>query len=94
MLFVGVNGVGKTTSIGKLANRYKQAGKKVMLVAADTFRAGAIDQLAKWGERLGVPCIKGIENGDPSAAIVDGCRYAKENNIDILLCDTAGRLQK
>ena len=68
-------------------------GKSVAFTAADTFRAGAIDQLAKWGERLGVPCIKGIENGDPSAAIVDGCRYAIENNIDILLCDTAGRLQ-
>ena len=74
-------------------DQYQQQGKTVAFVAADTFRAGAIEQLAKWGERLNVPCIKGRENGDPSAAIVDGCRYAKENNIDILLCDTAGRLQ-
>lgn len=89
----GVNGSGKTTTCAKLAKMYKDQGKSVAFVAADTFRAGAIDQLAKWGERLDVPCIKGRENGDPSAAIVDGCRYAKENNIDILLCDTAGRLQ-
>lgn len=93
ILLEGVNGSGKTTTCAKLANAYKRQGKSVAFTAADTFRAGAIEQLAKWGERLNVPCIKGRENGDPSAAIVDGCRYAKENNIDILLCDTAGRLQ-
>lgn len=93
ILLEGVNGSGKTTSAAKLANMYLKQGKTVAFVAADTFRAGAIEQLAKWGERLNVPCIKGRENGDPSAAIVDGCRYAKEHNIDILLCDTAGRLQ-
>lgn len=93
ILLEGVNGSGKTTTCAKLAKMYQQQGKTVAFVAADTFRAGAIEQLAKWGERLNVPCIKGRENGDPSAAIVDGCRYAKENNIDILLCDTAGRLQ-
>lgn len=89
----GVNGAGKTTTAAKLTAKYQAEGKKVALVAADTFRAGAIDQLDTWAERLNVPCIKGRENGDPSAAIVDGCRYAKENNIDVLLCDTAGRLQ-
>ncbi len=73
--------------------KYKDEGHKVAAVAADTFRAGAIEQLAKWGERLDVPAIKGIENGDPSAAIVDGARYAKVNAIDILIIDTAGRLQ-
>ena len=88
----GVNGSGKTTTAAKLTAKYQAEGKKVALVAADTFRAGAIDQLDTWAERLNVPCIKGRENGDPSAAIVDGCRYAKENNIDVLLCDTAGRL--
>ena len=93
ILLEGVNGSGKTTSAAKLAQMYMKQGKSVAFGAADTFRAGAIDQLAKWGERLGVHCIKGRENGDPSAAIVDGCRYAKENGIDILLCDTAGRLQ-
>ena len=93
ILLEGVNGSGKTTTAAKLASMYKRQGKTVAFVAADTFRAGAIEQLATWGERLNVPCIKGLENGDPSAAIVDGCRYAKENNIDILLCDTAGRLQ-
>ena len=89
----GVNGSGKTTTAAKLTAKYQAEGKKVALVAADTFRAGAINQLDTWAERLNVPCIKGRENGDPSAAIVDGCRYAKENNIDVLLCDTAGRLQ-
>ncbi len=93
MLIVGVNGSGKTTSIAKLIQFYKNQGKKVAVVAADTFRAGAIEQLATWAERLDVHCIKGKENGDPSAVLVDGCRYANENNIDILLCDTAGRLQ-
>ncbi len=89
----GVNGSGKTTSAAKLASMYQQQDKRVVLVAADTFRAGAIDQLATWGERLNVPTIKGRENGDPSAAIVDGCRFAVEKNADIVLCDTAGRLQ-
>ncbi len=93
ILLEGVNGSGKTTTAAKLARMYQKQGKSVAFVAADTFRAGAIAQLAEWGERLDVPCIRGIENGDPSAAIVDGCRYAKENGIDILLCDTAGRLQ-
>lgn len=93
MLIVGVNGSGKTTSIAKLIQFYKNQGKKVAVVAADTFRAGAIEQLATWAERLDVHCIKGKENGDPSAVLVDSCRYANENNIDILLCDTAGRLQ-
>lgn len=93
ILLEGVNGSGKTTTAAKLAQMYMNEGKSVCFVAADTFRAGAIEQLAKWGERLQVPTIKGIENGDPSAAIVDGCRYAKEHAIDILICDTAGRLQ-
>ena len=93
ILLEGVNGSGKTTSCAKLAQLYQNEGKKVAFVAADTFRAGAIDQLAKWGDRLNVPTIKGSENGDPSAAIVDGCRFAKEKGADILLCDTAGRLQ-
>ena len=93
ILLEGVNGSGKTTTAAKLTNMYLKEGKSVALVAADTFRAGAIDQLSKWADKLGVHCILGRENGDPSAAIVDGCRYAKENNIDILLCDTAGRLQ-
>ena len=93
ILLEGVNGSGKTTTAAKLTNMYLKQGKSVALVAADTFRAGAIDQLAKWADKLGIHCILGRENGDPSAAIVDGCRYAKENNIDILLCDTAGRLQ-
>lgn len=93
ILLEGVNGSGKTTTCAKLANMYIQQDKKVAFVAADTFRAGAIDQLAMWGERLNVPTIKGRENGDPSAAIVDGCRFAREKGADILLCDTAGRLQ-
>lgn len=89
----GVNGSGKTTTAAKLAYMWVNQGKKVSFVAADTFRAGAIDQLAEWGERLNCPVIKGRENGDPSAAIVDGCRFAKEKGADILICDTAGRLQ-
>lgn len=89
----GVNGSGKTTTAAKLCAKFQTEGKSVALVAADTFRAGAIDQLDTWAHRLNVPCIKGRENGDPSAAIVDGCRYAKEHHIDVLLCDTAGRLQ-
>ena len=93
MLFVGVNGVGKTTSIGKLAHRYKQAGKKVMLVAADTFRAGAVAQLAEWGRRVGVPVVTGPEKADPASVVFDGMERAVSEGIDILMIDTAGRLQ-
>ena len=93
MLFVGVNGVGKTTSIGKLAHRYKQAGKKVMLVAADTFRAGAVAQLAEWGRRVGVPVVTGPEKADPASVVFDGMERAVADGIDILMIDTAGRLQ-
>ena len=93
MLFVGVNGVGKTTSIGKLAHRYKQAGKKVMLIAADTFRAGAVAQLAEWGRRVDVPVVTGPEKADPASVVFDGMERAVAEGIDILMIDTAGRLQ-
>ena len=93
MLFVGVNGVGKTTSIGKLAHRYKQAGKKVMLAAADTFRAGAVAQLAEWGRRVDVPVVTGPEKADPASVVFDGMERAVAEGIDILMIDTAGRLQ-
>lgn len=93
MLFVGVNGVGKTTSIGKLAYEYRIAGKKVLMAAADTFRAGAIDQLVVWGERAGVEVVRGKANGDPAAVVFDAMAKAKAENYDILLVDTAGRLQ-
>ena len=93
MLFVGVNGVGKTTSIGKLAHRYKQAGKKVMLVAADTFRAGAVAQLAEWGRRVDVPVVTGSEKADPASVVFDGMQCAVAEGMDILMIDTAGRLQ-
>lgn len=93
ILMVGVNGSGKTTTTAKLTNLFKSEGASVALAAADTFRAGAIDQLATWAQRLDVPCIKGREGGDPSAALVDACRFVKENNIDYLIGDTAGRLQ-
>ena len=93
MLFVGVNGVGKTTSIGKLAHRYKQAGKKVMLVAADTFRAGAVAQLAEWGRRVDVPVVTGPEKADPASVVFDGMERAVTEGMDILMIDTAGRLQ-
>ena len=93
MLFVGVNGVGKTTSIGKLAHRYKQAGKKVLLVAADTFRAGAVAQLAEWGRRVDVPVVTGPEKADPASVVFDGMERAVAEGIDILMIDTAGRLQ-
>ena len=93
MLFVGVNGVGKTTSIGKLAHRYKQEGKKVMLVAADTFRAGAVAQLAEWGSRVDVPVVTGPEKSDPASVVFDGMERAIAENIDVLMIDTAGRLQ-
>ncbi|MEG0402811.1 MAG: signal recognition particle-docking protein FtsY [Anaerorhabdus sp.] len=93
IFLVGVNGSGKTTSCAKLIRYFQDQGKTVGVVAADTFRAGAIDQLAKWAQKLGVHCIKGKEQSDPSSVLVDGCRWAKENKVDILLCDTAGRLQ-
>lgn len=93
MLFVGVNGVGKTTSIGKLAYKYKNEGKKVMLVAADTFRAGAVAQLVEWGRRVGVPVVTGPEKADPASVVFDGMEKAVAENVDILLIDTAGRLQ-
>ncbi|MDT2614070.1 signal recognition particle-docking protein FtsY [Enterococcus dongliensis] len=93
ILFVGVNGTGKTTSIGKLAKQYKDDGKKVLLAAADTFRAGAIDQLVVWGERSGVEVVRGNAGGDPAAVVFDAVDKAKNENYDILLIDTAGRLQ-
>ncbi|MCO4628087.1 signal recognition particle-docking protein [Streptococcus infantarius subsp. infantarius] len=93
MLFVGVNGVGKTTSIGKLAYKYKNEGKKVMLVAADTFRAGAVAQLAEWGRRVDVPVVTGPEKADPASVVFDGMERAVAENVDVLLIDTAGRLQ-
>ena len=93
IMLVGVNGSGKTSTAAKLAYYFKNMGKKVCLVAGDTFRAGAIDQLDKWAKRLDVDIVKGVENRDPSSVLVDGCRYAKANDIDILICDTAGRLQ-
>ena len=93
MLFVGVNGVGKTTSIGKLAHKYKQEGKKVMLVAADTFRAGVVAQLVEWGRRVDVPVVTGPEKSDPASVVFDGMERAISENVDILMIDTAGRLQ-
>ncbi|MGY3725542.1 signal recognition particle-docking protein FtsY [Granulicatella balaenopterae] len=93
MLFVGVNGVGKTTTIGKLAWQLKQEGNKVLLAAGDTFRAGAIQQLEVWGERIGVPVVAGREGGDPSSVVFDAIKKAKDENFDYLLIDTAGRLQ-
>ena len=93
ILFVGVNGVGKTTSIAKIANREKNMGKKVMLVAGDTFRAGAVEQLENWGEKLGIETISGMENADPSSVIYPALEKAKNENYDIVLIDTAGRLQ-
>ncbi|MFC3040302.1 signal recognition particle-docking protein FtsY [Virgibacillus xinjiangensis] len=93
ILVVGVNGVGKTTSIGKLAYKMKEEGKKVVLAAGDTFRAGAIEQLDVWGERAGVDVIKQGAGSDPAAVIFDGIKAAKSRNADVLICDTAGRLQ-
>ncbi|GBD65335.1 signal recognition particle-docking protein FtsY [Tetragenococcus halophilus] len=92
-LFVGVNGTGKTTSIGKLAHQYRQAGKKVLLAAADTFRAGAIDQLVQWGERADVEVVRGNTGSDPASVVFDAMTRAKEEQADVLLIDTAGRLQ-
>lgn len=93
ILMVGVNGVGKTTTIGKLAHRYKAQGKHVMLAAGDTFRAGAIEQLQVWGDRVGVEVIKQKEGSDPAAVMYDAVNAAKNRGADILICDTAGRLQ-
>ncbi|MGM9948279.1 signal recognition particle-docking protein FtsY [Floccifex sp.] len=93
VFMVGVNGSGKTTTSAKLIRNYLEQNKTVAVVAADTFRAGAVDQIEVWANRLNVPCIKGKPNQDPSSVIMDGCKYALENNIDILICDTAGRLQ-
>lgn len=93
ILFVGVNGVGKTTTIGKLAHYFKQEGKKVMLAAGDTFRAGAIEQLEVWGQRVGVEVIKQQSGSDPAAVMFDAVQAAKQRGTDILICDTAGRLQ-
>jgi len=93
ILFVGVNGVGKTTTIGKLAWRFKQEGKSVLMAAGDTFRAGAIEQLQVWGERVGVDVIKQGAGSDPAAVMFDAVQAAKQRNVDVLLCDTAGRLQ-
>ena len=90
---IGINGGGKTTSIGKLAHKLKQEGKTIMLAAADTFRAAAAEQLVIWGERNGVNVIRHQEGADPSAVIFDAIQSAKAKNIDVLICDTAGRLQ-
>ncbi|MGB4131464.1 MAG: signal recognition particle-docking protein FtsY [Tepidanaerobacteraceae bacterium] len=92
MLVVGVNGVGKTTSIGKLANKYKKQGKKVILAAADTFRAAAIDQLEIWGNRVGVDVIKHQEGADPASVLFDALQAGKARKADLIICDTAGRL--
>ena len=94
ILFVGVNGVGKTTSIGKLANKYKQEGKNVMLVAADTFRAGAVAQLVEWGRRVDVPVVTGAEKVDPASVVFDGMEKALAEGVDVLMIDTAGRFTK
>jgi len=92
MLIVGVNGVGKTTSIGKLANKYKKEGRKVILAAADTFRAAAIDQLEIWGNRVGVDVIKHQEGADPASVLFDALQAGKARKVDLIICDTAGRL--
>lgn len=92
ILVIGVNGVGKTTSIGKITSHYKSMGKKVLLAAADTFRAAAIDQLDIWAQRSGCDIIKHQENSDPAAVVFDACTAAKARGADILICDTAGRL--
>lgn len=94
ILMVGVNGAGKTTTIAKLAHKImNEEGKSVMVAAGDTFRAGAIDQLAVWADRLNIPCVKGKEGGDPSAVVFDALNQANEQGVDVLICDTAGRLQ-
>ena len=93
VMVVGVNGVGKTTSIAKLCHRYKKEGRKVLLAAADTFRAGAVTQLQIWAERVGVDIVVGKENSDPSSVVYDAVSKAKNENYDLLICDTAGRVQ-
>ncbi|MFD2116859.1 signal recognition particle-docking protein FtsY [Paenibacillus yanchengensis] len=93
ILFVGVNGVGKTTTIGKLAHKFKSEGKSVLLAAGDTFRAGAIEQLEVWGSRVGVEVVKQQAGSDPAAVMFDAVQAAKQRGVDVLLCDTAGRLQ-
>ena len=93
ILMVGVNGAGKTTSIGKIANRLRLQGKKVLVVAADTYRAAAVEQVEEWAKRANVDIIKGQENAEPSSVIFTGCKKAKEENYDVVICDTAGRLQ-
>lgn len=93
VMVVGVNGVGKTTSIAKLCHRYKKAGKKVLLAAADTFRAGAVTQLQIWAERVGVDIVAGKENSDPSSVVYDAVNKASKEGYDLLICDTAGRVQ-
>lgn len=93
ILMVGVNGAGKTTSIGKIANRLRLQGKKVLVVAADTYRAAAVEQVEEWAKRANVDIIKGKENADPSSVIFMGCKKAKDENYDVVICDTAGRLQ-
>ena len=92
ILVVGVNGVGKTTSIGKIANRLKADGKKIVIAAADTFRAAAVEQIEIWGQRAGVEIVKKQEGADPASVVFDACKVAKESNADVLICDTAGRL--
>lgn len=91
VLIIGVNGVGKTTSIGKLANRYKKQGKRVLLCAADTFRAAAADQLEIWADRAGVEIVRSREGADPGAVLFDSLQAAKARNVDVVFCDTAGR---
>ena len=93
ILMVGVNGAGKTTSIGKIANRLRLQGKKVLVVAADTYRAAAVEQVEEWAKRANVDIIKGQENADPSSVIFTGCKKAKDEKYDVVICDTAGRLQ-
>ena len=93
ILMVGVNGAGKTISIGKIANRLRLQGKKVLVVAADTYRAAAVEQVEEWAKRANVDIIKGQENADPSSVIFMGCKKAKDENYDVVICDTAGRLQ-
>lgn len=93
IMMVGVNGSGKTTTTAKLINYFQENEKSVAAAAADTFRAGAVEQIEIWAERLGAPCIAGKEKQDPASVIVDACRYAKEHGTDVLICDTAGRLQ-
>lgn len=93
ILMIGVNGAGKTTSIGKIAFKLKNEGKKVIVAAGDTFRAAAVEQLEEWTKRAGVEIVKGQENQDPSSVIFEACKRAKEENADVLICDTAGRLQ-